>query len=104
LKRKNKRKGLEARARGGIHHLGAKLRLGLEILGARGKRVRLHFCEIDELNLIVVNSCMIVVVMFENMICMIIVLLLLLLNLHDKMGLYVYNMFLSEIGDEKCCG
>jgi hypothetical protein len=42
LKRKNKRKGLEARARRGIHHLGAKLRLGLEILGARGKRVRLH--------------------------------------------------------------
>jgi hypothetical protein len=29
-----------------------------------------HFCEIDELNLIVVNSCMIVVVMFENMIYM----------------------------------
>jgi hypothetical protein len=31
------------------------------------------FCEIDELNLNVVNSCMIVVVMFENMICMIFV-------------------------------
>jgi hypothetical protein len=45
---------------------------------------------------------MIVVVMFENMICMIIVLLL--LNLHDKIGLYAYNMFLSEIDDEKCCG
>jgi hypothetical protein len=29
LKRKNKRKGLEARARRGIHHLGAKLKLGL---------------------------------------------------------------------------
>jgi hypothetical protein len=39
---KNKRKGLEARARREIHHLGAKLRLGLDILGARGKRVRLH--------------------------------------------------------------
>jgi hypothetical protein len=35
-------KGVEARARRGIHHLGAKLKLGLEILGARGKRVRLH--------------------------------------------------------------
>ena len=31
------------------------------------------FCEIDELNLVVVNSCIIVVVMFENMICVIIV-------------------------------
>jgi hypothetical protein len=30
------------------------------------------FCEIDELNLIFVNSCMIVVVMFENMMYMII--------------------------------
>ena len=68
--------GLEAR---GIYHLGAKLKLGLENLGARGKRVRFQpqsltfhfypFCEIDELNLIVVNSCMIVVVMFEDMIC-----------------------------------
>jgi hypothetical protein len=44
---------------------------------------------------------MIAVVMFENMICMIIVLLL---NLHDKMGLYAYNMFLSEFDDEQCCG
>jgi hypothetical protein len=40
-----RRKGLKrlkrkARARRGIHHLGAKLRLGLENLGARGKRVR----------------------------------------------------------------
>jgi hypothetical protein len=42
LKRKNKRKGLEARARRLIHHLGAQLKFGLEILGARGKRVRLH--------------------------------------------------------------
>ena len=42
MKRKNKRKGLEARARRGIHHLGAKLKLGLEILGARNKRVKLH--------------------------------------------------------------
>jgi hypothetical protein len=31
--------GLEAR---GIHHLGAKLKLGLENLGARGKRVRIQ--------------------------------------------------------------
>jgi hypothetical protein len=31
------------------------------------------FCEIDDLNLIVVNSCMTVVVMFENMISIIIV-------------------------------
>jgi hypothetical protein len=42
LKKKNKRKGLEVRAGRGIHHLGAKLKLGLEILGARGKRVRFH--------------------------------------------------------------
>ena len=42
MKRKNKRKGLEARARRGIHHLEAKLRLGLEILGARGKRARIQ--------------------------------------------------------------
>jgi hypothetical protein len=40
VEEKNKRKGLEARARRGIHHLGAKLKLELEILGARGKRVR----------------------------------------------------------------
>ena len=42
-----RRKGLKrlkrkARARRGIHHLGAKLRLGLENLGARGKRVRIQ--------------------------------------------------------------
>jgi len=42
LKRKDKRKGLEARARRWIHHLGAKLKLGLENLGSRGKRVRIQ--------------------------------------------------------------
>ena len=41
---------------------------------------------------------MIVVVMFENMICMIIVLLL--LNLYVKMGIYEYDMILCEIDEE----
>jgi hypothetical protein len=33
---------MKARARRGIHHLGAKLKLMLEILGAIGKRVRIQ--------------------------------------------------------------
>ena len=41
---------------------------------------------------------MIVVVMFENMICMIIVLLL--LNLYVKMDIYEYDMILCEIDEE----
>jgi hypothetical protein len=36
---KNKNKGKRQEE---IHHLGAKLKLGLEILGARGKRVRIQ--------------------------------------------------------------